>query len=330
MAGDWIKMRRGLRHDPKVVAMARELSFRRDFMDWWGDPVRVTCHENVTEIVTFANVTRVTVASLLDVWSALNNSISSDGRAPFMTLDDLDGIAEIPGFGEAMESVGWVIDHGAEGLEFPNFAEHNSPSKSRRGKAKSDAERAREYRARKRAEREDDESVTASRHVTTEKRREENSTHSLSQGPAAAESGKPSEPGGAGRLDSLDAAVAYAAAQWPQLDPDTVREWWAVRERDDWRKSTGAAIPPGRRVHDLTAWVMGRRQTPAAAGRGGGRAKPSDSVWSLQQRIDAGEAELRQLRKRQSFDSPEQAAQHRSRMENLEAKISSWKEQIKS
>jgi len=173
MAGDWIKMRRGLRHDPKVVAMARYLSERRPFMNWWTDPQQQSADRNVTEYVTFANVTRVTVCALLDVWASLNNALKDDGHAPFMTLEDLDEIAEIPCFGEAMESVGWVTLEESGGLVFPNFIENNTPSKSRTGGAKSDAQRAKEYRARKKAERESQESVDASRHVTTEKRREE-------------------------------------------------------------------------------------------------------------------------------------------------------------
>jgi hypothetical protein len=173
MAGDWIKMRRGLRHDPKVIAITRELAGRRDFMNWWSDPVRVTCHEHVTECVTFANVTRVTVCALLDVWAALNNAIGNDGKAPFMCLQDIDDIAEIPGFGEAMASVGWVIELEDGSLVFPNFSENNSPSKARTSTAKTDAERAAAYRARKKAEGATPDAVTPSRHVTTEKRRED-------------------------------------------------------------------------------------------------------------------------------------------------------------
>jgi hypothetical protein len=74
-----------------------------------------------------------------------------------------------------MKSVGWVIDLGADGLMFPNFAENNRPSKSRPSVAKSDAERAREYRARKNAKSTDHDPAQPSRHVTTDKRREDKS-----------------------------------------------------------------------------------------------------------------------------------------------------------
>jgi hypothetical protein len=251
MAGDWIKMRRGLRHDPKVIAIARELSDRRDFMNWWSDPVRKSCKETVTEIVTFANVTRVTVCALLDVWAALNNSILADGKAPFMALTDLDDIAEIPGFGEAMESVGWVIDNGEQGLVFPNFTEHNSPSKSRTSSAKSDAERAREYRLRKRSEEAQKNSVTASRDVTTEKRREDISTLSV-----------PRE----------DEVTEFASKQ-PGWSTEVVKQWFLDRSSQGWVKGSGVPITNWRA--DLEAWVLRQAQGNSPSGnQRGGRNQP--------------------------------------------------------
>lgn len=176
MAGNWIKMKCGLRHDPKVIAIARYLTNSETFvLEYITQPANVTHHvtRHVTSRVTFGVVTRVTVAALLDVWSALNNSLGSDGKAPFMNLQDIDDISEIPDFGKAMASVGWVIELQAGGLMFPNFSENNSPSKSRPTNAKSDAERAKEYRARKRKKNDLPDAVTASRHVTTDKRRED-------------------------------------------------------------------------------------------------------------------------------------------------------------
>jgi hypothetical protein len=170
MATEWIKMRRGLRHDPKVIAMSRYLYDDPDFMRWWQNhDENVTSHvcvtSRVTERVTFANVTRVTVCALLDVWSALNGSISSDGKASFLCLQDIDKIAEIPCIGSAMKLVGWVIENNDGSLMFPNFHEHNSTVKDREKVAKTAAERAKEYRDRKREK----ETVTASRHVTLDK-----------------------------------------------------------------------------------------------------------------------------------------------------------------
>ena len=203
MAGDWIKMRRGLRHDPKVIAIARELGSRREFMSWWSDPQRMTCKNHVTEIVTFANVTRVTVCALLDVWSSLNNTLGGDGKAPFMTLQDIDDIAEVPCLGDAMASVGWVVENNAEGIIFPNFWEHNTTSKDR-GTPKSNAERQREYRERKKAQSEQEKAL---RYVTRENRREEKSIIEREQ--RACEEPEPDLP--EAEIPSVDEVIQYGS-----------------------------------------------------------------------------------------------------------------------
>lgn len=166
MAVDWIRIRRGIRQWPKTVAIARHLSANRDFMNWWSDPVRHSCVTTVTEIVTFENVTRVTACALVELWFAINDVVGEDCRVPYMALSDIDDIVGVPGFGQAMLEVGWVVLHDEKGLVFPNFSEHNVPHKMR-SEPKSAADRAREYRDRKR--------VTA-RHEPSrreEKRREE-------------------------------------------------------------------------------------------------------------------------------------------------------------
>lgn len=151
MAGDWIRIRRGLRQLPKTVAIARYLAANRDFMAWWAEPVRMECRHSVTEIVTFENVTRVTTCALTEIWFAINDVIGADCRVPYMELSDIDDIVGMPGFGKAMAAVGWVVVDEPKGLVFPNFCEKNVPDKLR-SPAKSAAERAREYRGRKRLE----------------------------------------------------------------------------------------------------------------------------------------------------------------------------------
>ena len=170
MAGDWIRIRRGIRQWPKTVAIARQLASSREFMNWWSDPVQQHCVTNVTEIVTFANVTRVTACALVELWFAINDVVGEDCRVPYMALSDIDDIVGVPGFGEAMLGVGWVVLHDEKGLVFPNFSEHNVTHKMR-PEPKSAADRARDYRDRKRGAAR----VTA-RHETSrreEKRREE-------------------------------------------------------------------------------------------------------------------------------------------------------------
>ena len=174
MAGEWIKMRGGLRRNPKVIAMARYLQDKRAFMDWWSDPVHQTCSNSVTEIVTFSNVTRVTVAALLDVWSSLNDAIDEEFSAKCMLISDLDDIAEIPCFGDAMESVGWVQEIEDGGLQFPNFQEHNVIAKDRQAPL-TNAERQQKHREKKKADCTEKAIVTKSNdsNGTLEKRRVE-------------------------------------------------------------------------------------------------------------------------------------------------------------
>lgn len=243
MAGDWIKMRRGLRHDPKVIAIARHLSARRDFMNWWSDPVRVTCHANVTEIVTFANVTRVTVCALLDVWAALNETVKMDGVAPFMVLQDIDDIAEIPGFGEAMESVGWVRVLESEGLGFPNFGEHNTPARERTREPKTPAQRAKEYRDRKKAE--SDRHGVTSRHEREEKRREEKNKDNEEE--REARTGVPTlrddsrqNPVDAGQGFSRETVLATCGAQG--IPPEVGEKFFLSMESVGWIDAKGRSI----------------------------------------------------------------------------------------
>ena len=170
MAGEWIKIRRGLRQHPKTIAMARHLAEDRSFIDWWSNPVQYGCRHSVTEIVTFANVTRVTVCALTEFWGVLNEVIGDDCRVPCMTIADIDEMVEIPGFGEALLSVGWVVEDDENGLFFPNFLEHNVPRKSRH-EPKTPAQRSKEYRERKKQS-----DARHARHETShreEKRREE-------------------------------------------------------------------------------------------------------------------------------------------------------------
>jgi uncharacterized phage protein (TIGR02220 family) len=183
---DWIKMRTGLLTNPKVIRMSRLLASDRAFVNWWlRGTNKVTCDETVYEICDVTVVTRVTVASLLSVWSAVNDASQEDGFVTGITLIDVDVMAGVDGFGAAMQAVGWlqITD---DGILFPNFEEHNTVGKARQEKrssgAKTAAQRTAEWRARKKQAGSDvTGDVTPSRDVTVtspsdhreEKRREE-------------------------------------------------------------------------------------------------------------------------------------------------------------
>lgn len=236
MAVDWIRIRRGIRQWPKTVAIARHLAGNRQFMDWWSDPVRQQCVTTVTEIVTFENVTRVTACALVELWFAVNDVVGEDCRVPYMALSDIDDIVGVPGFGQAMLEVGWVVVHDEKGLVFPNFSEHNVPHKMR-SEPKSAADRAREYRDRKR--------VTA-RHETSrreEKRRVEEEI------PAA--------------QVATDVSAKRPAA--PKVTWDSSAGWKGITDED--RAEWAAAYPGASLDTELakaTAWL---KANPAKAGK---------------------------------------------------------------
>lgn len=193
MAGDWIKMRGGLLRNPKVIRMARVLLQQPAFREWFGvtrDALRdVTCdvtqRDDSTSSVTARDaryvsvVTMVAVGALLATWSSVNENVSDDATMRDATLFEIDAIAGVPGFGEALASVGWIeVLPNEEGLFFPNFHEYNTVGKQRSAGAKTGAERSREYRDRKKNKTVTSRDVTktVTRDPREEKSREERNT----------------------------------------------------------------------------------------------------------------------------------------------------------
>ena len=184
MAGEWIRMRGSLLTHPKVIQITKILARDTDV----GQRLSSGYNGCLDEIVT-RDVTRdITIASLLRVWCACNEH-TSDGVWQGIDIDDLDQIAGVPGFGVAMESVGWAVpDHEYSTITFPNFLEYNAPAKN--GGRSSAAERQKRYRERKKQEEIEsrnsdgkrDSNSDATRDVTSvtreEKRREEKKTSS--------------------------------------------------------------------------------------------------------------------------------------------------------
>jgi hypothetical protein len=137
MAGDWIKMRSALLSNPKVHTIARLVGECRD-----ASRVLTTgasCPP--CEVLSRNALRNVTVTALLLVWSSANEH-TSDGVMRCCDLVDIDEIAGIPSFGEAMEHVGWAL-HDVEkaAIILPNFTEWNTPAKDRTA-----AERQRRFR----------------------------------------------------------------------------------------------------------------------------------------------------------------------------------------
>lgn len=173
MAGDWIKMRPSLLTSPRVNGIARMLESDRAA----GRALSTGFSGAMSEIVTRNVMRYVTVTALLAVWGAANEH-TGDGVFRNADLSDIDDMAGIPGFGVAMEAVGWAV-YDPENLcvVLPNFEEYNTCGRER--SAEKSAERQRRYRERKKAKGAEESDVTrnvtndATRNDREEKRREE-------------------------------------------------------------------------------------------------------------------------------------------------------------
>ena len=140
MASSWIKLRVDLDTDPRVLTMADLITptsasyvLNPNARDLLG----------VTPTVTRNAMRDITLASLFRVWRDANRH-TSDGVFHHCTLDHLDTIAQISGFGRAMAAIGWAVeDTAAKTVTLCNFLEMNTPAKEGRS---SNAIRQKRYR----------------------------------------------------------------------------------------------------------------------------------------------------------------------------------------
>lgn len=186
MSGDWIKMRTDLYRDPKVCLIADAL------MDPSGELAGYINQNMQREMTVTRNVMRnVTVGALVSVWGVLRHRgkrVEWDLAIKGCTISVVDDLADIQGFGEAMESVGW-LKQAPEGIVLPRFFEEFNVDPSEDAKAKN-AERQRRYRE-KQAEKSNGErnvTVTSKSNGREEKRREEKIEVKTNTGQRAARS----------------------------------------------------------------------------------------------------------------------------------------------
>lgn len=166
MAGDWIKMRTDLYRDPKVCVMADAI------MESGGDLACYINQQLQRDMTVTRNVTRnAVVGALLSVWGVMRHQGKRDGDDLLchgVTLRVIDDIADIPGFGYAMESVGWAIG-GTDGIVFPAFFHDYNTEPDSKSRSKT-AERQQRYRDRKKEKSNGNDDVT--RNVTVTPREE--------------------------------------------------------------------------------------------------------------------------------------------------------------
>jgi hypothetical protein len=171
MANDWIKMRTDLYRDPKVCVIA-DLLMNPD-----GDLARYVDQHCQRSMTVTRNVMRnVTVGALVSLWGVMRLRGKCDGDdlvCNGVTTSVLDDIAYLPGFGEAMVSVGWVVET-ESGVVFPRFFEDYNVDPESSAKTKAALRQAR-FRERQKAKSDEVGDVTRDVTVTPreEKRREE-------------------------------------------------------------------------------------------------------------------------------------------------------------
>lgn len=137
MAGDWIKMRRSLLTDPRVVRISSALD---------ADRFR-------------------TIGGLFSAWCLFDEQ-TSDGRLAGYTPEVFDEIVGIRGICRAMASVGW-LEIGADFLQATAFSEHNGQSAKRRA----------QEAGRKMSARNADKNADKMRPREEKRREEKNDTH---------------------------------------------------------------------------------------------------------------------------------------------------------
>jgi hypothetical protein len=228
MAGDWIKVRGQLLQHPKLIALSRILHRFHAFREWLTPGGGGAMNG---QTVSDEALRCVTCALLVRVWSAsreFGKNVGEDLILQHVTITCLDLMAGCPGFGEAMEAVGWAkeCDEG-EGVILPNFKQHNVPM--------TPAEKQVEYRKRQKGQPdrvtkplpERDTNVTP----REEKRREEKNTNKRERTPAE----KFIRP-------TLDQVTDYCRERGKNVDPQRWLDYYSANgwkvgknQMKDWR-----------------------------------------------------------------------------------------------
>jgi hypothetical protein len=253
MAGDWIKMRVDLYRDPKVCVMADEL------LHVDGDLARYVDQNMQSQMTVTRNVTRnATVGALVTVWGVMRHRGKRDGDdlvCRGVSLTVIDDISDLPGFGAAMESVGWVVEKDDD-IVFPSFFEEYNVDPQDKKNA-SAAERQRRYRENLKTKSDGNGDVTRNATVThrEEKRRVVKN---------------PLPPTGAGaRFDRFWAAYPRKAGK------DAARKAFAARKPDD--ALTDAMLAAVAEQSQSEQWK-----------RDGGQYIPHPATWLNQGRWEDG------------------------------------------
>jgi hypothetical protein len=179
MALDWIKMRTDIYRDPKVIIIADLL------MDKDGDLAAFVSQVTRGYMTVTRNVTRnAVVGALVSVWGVIRHQgerVDDDLLIRGATDSAVDDIADLPGLGEAMSQVGWVVTTD-DGIVFPGFFNENNADPNEARKAKN-AEKQKRYREKTLRNKPVTRDVTRDHKVTTREREEKEKEKSNKETP---------------------------------------------------------------------------------------------------------------------------------------------------
>lgn len=176
MAGDWLKFEKSTLDKPEVFAIASAMDLDLDSV----------------------------IGKLIRVWSWFDSQ-TVDGNAARVTSSQLDRVAGVTGFIDAMAMEGWAVIS-SEGIALPEFDRHNGETAKKRALT---AKRQKKHREKSNAD--DVTDVTGDELPREEKRREDLKSKEMAQQAA------PVEVGDANGDSKAKAKVPKTAARFPEF-----------------------------------------------------------------------------------------------------------------
>lgn len=245
---------------------------------------------------------------------------SRDGCALSVTKAFIDRVTYQLGFGDALASVGWLV--GEEGdYTIPNFERHNGKSAKKRAESaiRMQLSRSRRNESATDVAQKAQQSLHISRNERATRKEKNTGTKETGFWP----------------LDS-EHAISLALVHEPQIAPAFVRDVFDALSATEPVDGAGRAITDfGRYV--ATRWRNAQKQNqqPGKSGTGGSR---KESVWSLEKRIAAIDADIEAARSNDAFfdapggirlDSDPMNQKGKEHFAKLRAKRKELREQIK-
>lgn len=259
---NWIKMRSSLLTHPKVISMVNYLSTDDAFLHFVCDEVAISaCTESisvrnvfVTDIVTRSALRYVTVSGLLALWSAAR-MFSNGGTLDGISIHDLDEMAGVPGIGKALEHAGWArYDAECKCVVLKDFGEWND--QEFKEVAKSNAERQREWRLRKKSGVTKSNESNGREEKSREEKKKDVTPPSSPQEPAEADGGDQ------GKKDNFIAPASrdpFASLYPPPLVSEKLPNYTGSVVAWAWEVgSLFARANPERRNHETAAKIVKR------------------------------------------------------------------------